>query len=779
MEGRGQGTGNRERGGRTVRLPIALRGALLPCLVALLVTAGAWAQVRLPAGGYVYPAGARQGTTAQVELGGQNLQGVSAVHVTGEGVQTKVIEYVRPLNKGQIRDVGQHLRVLMRQRWNEAAGRPTQNQPKVDNQEPLPELPDHPLLRGLEKKSLKELDDLRLKLSDPKVQPNAQIAETVVLQVTVGAAAPLGLRELRVQTPAGVSNPVRFEVSALAEVAEQEPNAVDSPAKAVDVPVVFNGQVTPGDTDCFRFRAKQGQKLVMAAQARSLVPYLADAVPGWFQATLTVYDAQGIEVAFADDYRFNPDPVILFVPPADGEYAVEIRDSIYRGREDFVYRLSVGELPFVTRIFPLGGKAGTELKAAVWGWTLPVSSLVLGTEAEGLREASWQWPMGLSNRVQYAIDTLPEALEVEPNDEAAQAQKVTLPLVVNGRVMKPGDVDAYRFEGNAGQEIVAEIIARRVGSPLDALVRVSDAAGQVLAFNDDHEDPSCGLMTHHADSYVTVKLPKKGTYTVQVLDAQRHGGEEYAYRLRISGKRPDFALRVTPSSLQVSAGRLVPLCVHVLRKEGFEGEVEVGLVGAASGYRLTGGRIPAGRDKIWMALATPAEAVGKPVAIRLEGKAKCGETMVTRAAVPAEDMMQAFAYQHLVPSQELAVMVTPQMRMLPWLELVALAEPLKIRVGGTAQVEVKTPRGGLPPNLKLELKEAPEGLSIKAITPTATGVVVTVEVKAGTLKPGYADNLVIATIVEIEARGPQGRAGQKWRGPVGVLPAVRYEVVGG
>ncbi|MEN6301973.1 MAG: PPC domain-containing protein [Armatimonadia bacterium] len=746
-----------------------------------LVATGAWAQVRTPYGGYLYPAGARQGTTAQVEIGGQNLQGVLAVHVSGEGVQTKVVEYVRPLNKKQLRDAGQHIQALMRQRWAELTGRPVQASPNA-NKEPLPELPDHPLLRGLDKMSLKQLQELQAKLFDPKVQPNAQIAETVVLQVTVAQGAALGMRELRVQTPIGLSNPVRFEVSGLPEVAEQEPNALDSPVQAVDLPAVFNGQIRPGDTDCFRFLARKGQKLVMTTEARALIPYLADAVPGWFQATLAVYDGQGKELAFDDDYRFNPDPVLRFDPPADGEYVVEIRDAIYRGREDFVYRLSVGELPFVTRLYPLGGKAGAPFNVALWGWNLPMSSVTLQGQAdtpgaqESLREVAWQWPQGLSNRVQYAVDTLPEALEVEPNDDATNAQKVTLPVVVNARIMKAGDVDEYRFEGKAGEEVVAEITARRVGSPLDSLVRVSDAAGQVLGFNDDCEDPSRGLMTHHADSYVTVRLPKKGTYTVQVLDTQQHGGDEYGYRLRLSGPRPDFALRMTPSSLQVPAGRLVPLCVHVLRKEGFQGEVEVGLSGAPVGFSLTGGRIPAGRDKVWMALATPGQAVGKPVAIRLEGKAKCGEAVVTRPVVPTEDMMQAFAYQHLVPSQELAVMVTQPLRMLPPVELVTLAEPLKVPAGGVAQVELKTLRGGMPPNLKLELKGAPEGLSIKDIAPTATGATVTVEVKPGTLKPGYVDNLLIETVVEMEARGGQGRT-QKWRVAAGVLPVIPFEIV--
>ena len=105
-----------------------------------------------------------------------------------------------------------------------------------------------------------------------------------------------------------------------------------------------------------------------------MIPYLADAVPGWFQAALSLYDAQGHELAYADHYRFHPDPVLFYEVPADGEYVLQIRDSIYRGREDFVYRITVGELPFVTGIFPLGGPAGAQTTVELTGWNLPAAT---------------------------------------------------------------------------------------------------------------------------------------------------------------------------------------------------------------------------------------------------------------------------------------------------------------------------------------------------------------------------------------------------------------------
>ena len=94
---------------------------------------------------------------------------------------------------------------------------------------------------------------------------------------------------------------MRFQVGALPETCELEPNnpgiyTSQSPDPPLDMPVVLNGQIKPGDIDRFRLRAKRGQQLVIETRARQLVPYLADAVPGWFQPTLALYDDEGDEI---------------------------------------------------------------------------------------------------------------------------------------------------------------------------------------------------------------------------------------------------------------------------------------------------------------------------------------------------------------------------------------------------------------------------------------------------------------------------------------------------
>ncbi|MFO1450033.1 MAG: hypothetical protein U1F61_17880 [Opitutaceae bacterium] len=99
------------------------------------------------------------------------------------------------------------------------------------------------------------------------------------------------------------------------------------------------------------------------SRARSLIPYLADAVPGWFQAVLRPRpDESGREVAYNDDSHFNPDPTLSIAVPRDGTYVLEINDSLYRGRQDFIYRIALGELPLITGLFPLGlaGQSGRQ-----------------------------------------------------------------------------------------------------------------------------------------------------------------------------------------------------------------------------------------------------------------------------------------------------------------------------------------------------------------------------------------------------------------------------------
>ncbi|MHC4641467.1 MAG: COG1470 family protein [Planctomycetota bacterium] len=620
---------------------------------AMAIGAGARAR-RGPAIGYVYPAGGCQGTTFEVALAGRFLDGVSDVIVSGEGVQATLIEHVKPLNGKQInllRDRLKELQVKMKP--------PKQGKGKAGNEaETTSEPKDGIDLETLEK----EMAEIKEKLANPKNRnrKNPHLSEDIILRIKVALDAEPGEREVRLKAAQGLSNPVTFHVGQLPEYAEKEQkNKTEDPEVLSELPLVINGQIMPGDVDRFRLKLSKGAKLVMAASARELTPYLADAVPGWFQATLALYDADGKELVYADDYRFNPDPVLFYEIPSDGEYVLEIKDAIYRGREDFVYRITVGEMPFVTSIFPLGGKTGTDTNVEMTGWNLPVDELKLDAKNKepGIVPISLHKDTLVSNRVPFAVDTLPELVEKEGNNNHTDAQKITLPVIVNGRIDKPGDCDVFGFKANAGDKVVAEVYARRLNSPLDSVLKLTNANGHKLMLNDDHEDKGAGLTTHHADSRLSTTLPANGFYYIHIGDAQTKGSAAYGYRLRISPPQPDFELRVVPSSINARGGATVPITVYALRKDGFAGDIAVALKDAPKGFTLNGRRVPAGKDQMRLTLRVPPGPIKKAMSLNLEGRAEIEGRDVVRPAVPADDMMQAFIYRHLVCAKDLKVAV--------------------------------------------------------------------------------------------------------------------------
>jgi hypothetical protein len=743
-----------------------------------------------PEVGYAFPAGARRGTATEITIGGQNLGGAKRAIISGEGVWAKVLEHVKPLTQQELGNLRKRIRELEKElRSPKVPGKDPKKDPKKDpgkasgkgEEEPAPDAPQAPDTSAwpdLEGMTMKELAELRRKLFDPKKQRNPQIAELVRLRVTVAPDAALGLRELRIVGRSGVSNPIRFQIGSWAECREEE-----SSDRRVDggvlksLPIVVNGQILPGDVDRFRFRGKKGQELVAATSARELIPYLADAVPGWFQAVLALYDTEGHELAFADDFRFHPDPVLHFVLPEDGEYILEIRDSIFRGREDFVYRIALGELPFVTSIFPLGGCVGTRTEVEVEGWNLSVDRLVLDeTDGEaGVRAVRIADGEDLSNPVPFSVDPRWDCLEIEPNDAPDSAQPILREMTVNGRIEHPGDVDVFRIEGRAGEEIVVEVEARRLNSPLDSMLRLTDERGGEIAVNDDFEDRGAGLTTHHADSRLSLTLPADGSYYLRLVDVQQQGSAAHAYRLHVRPRRPDFELRVVPSSINIAPAGTVPLTIHALRRDGFEGEIELGLEGKSRGFTLSGGWVPEGQDRVRLTLTAPAAGSKDPVPLQLEGRATIEGREVRHRAIPAEDRMQAFLYRHLVPAEELLVMVRGKKRYGP--PLVLLGErPLQIRAGGGAEVRFRGPRSPKEGKIEFELSEAPEGISIQRVSFLRGGVAIMLHADE-TVPLERKGNLIIDVVFVKTTEGAKGKPARTRRIPRGSLPAIPFEIV--
>jgi hypothetical protein len=701
---------------------------------------------------FVYPAGGQQGTTFTVSIGGQNLLDASAVYFSGEGVTAKVIGYDRPLNQREITDLRDKQQQLQEKRaaarglppppppagaakQKEAASKPA---PAVATTAPAKSGPP-PEFTAADEKQLAEIRQTLATRVNRQASPS--LAETVTLEIALAPDAAAGERELRLRTPAGLSNPFVFRIDTLREFTRPVVTSTSAPAlqpgrspdprerqfppreMTLTLPAIANGQILPGETNRLHFAAKKGQRITAVVAARALIPYLADAVPGWFQPTLALFDARGRELAYDDDNRFNPDPALGITIPADGDYVAEIKDAIYRGREDFVYRITLGERPPATSAFPPS-----------------------------------------------RVSTSPET---EPNDRPDNATNLAPPALVEGRIDRRDDVDVFRFDGKAGATIVAEIIARRLGSPLDSTLTLTDSTGRQLAFNDDFDDKAAALLTHQADSRISVTLPADGAYFVRVADAQHQGGADFAYRLRLGAPQPDFELRVVPSTLNLRAGGATPVTVYALRRDGFAGEIALALRHAPRGLTLSGARVPAGQDKIQLTLNAPFLMPDAPFALEFAGLAVIDGRTVTHTATPAEDMMQAFAYHHLVPAQELEAIVLG--RGLP--SRVVDRTPMKISAGGTTllRVALTTPRA--ISHLQFELSDAPEGLAVTGASASGEFIDVTIACDAAKIKTGLQGNLVLAVSGERTNPNAATAAARTQRVPLGFVPAIPFEVV--
>ena len=752
---------------------LAIRLSALLLIIGIANGAIAQPRGRNPHLAYMYPAGCERGMTCEVTVGGQHLKDVTEVYVSGEGITAEIVGWYRPLTAGQYNALRMKLQETRERLIGQATLRRAANNPTEQ---------EIAQAAGITEEQLREMEIYRQRDRDPKRQPNDQLEEEITLKLTVAVEAKLGKRELRFLTENAISNPIWLHVDRWIQFREYEPNNVSPCLVEERLPVVINGQIMPGDIDRFRFEAKQGMRLVIQVEAREVIPYLADAVPGWFQSVVRVTDAGGNEVSFADSFYYRQDPVIYFEVPRDGSYTVEIRDSLYRGREDFVYRITVGETPFVTSVFPLGARVDSEVKVQLRGWNLERTEQSVTTmDRQAFRPMKWYSSIQGDQSVRFPlqIDHWPEIYEEATNDDFDTAQEISTKMTVNGRIEVPGDRDVYRIKGSG--RLIAEIHARRLGSPLDSSLTLTDRDGNEIAFNDDHVDKAQAMLTHHADSHLTATVPAKGDYFLTVADAQGNGGKDFGYRLSLRSPQADYELRVVPSSIMARAGQVVPITIFALRKDGFDQDIELSLVDPPPGFQLDGGVIPGSTDQVRATLTVPEKATDQPLTLQMEGSAARrlrSRARIVRPAIPAENMMQAFIWYHLVPVDNWSVVVSGRPGARMPLNVMLPSQRITLPTEGERLLHAIPVSKNTPiDQLHIELNEAPEGVSASIVADPMGSAAIKLQIAPDSLQPDTQGNLLMSVYKEFTPAPTEADPAPKpRRTDYGFLPAIPFEV---
>lgn len=125
----------------------------------------------------------------------------------------------------------------------------------------------------------------------------------------------------------------------------------------------------------------------------------------------------------------------------------------------------------------------------------------------------------------FLVGDLPEHIEKEPNSTPSLAERIELPVVVNGQIAGERDIDYFIFAAKAGETVVCDVMAARIGSPLDPLLELQDTRGHRL----QPDEVRIGN-----DPVVAFRVPADGDYSLRVSNLGVGGGPEYVYRITIS-----------------------------------------------------------------------------------------------------------------------------------------------------------------------------------------------------------------------------------------------------
>ncbi len=256
-----------------------------------------------------------------------------------------------------------------------------------------------------------------------------------------------------------------------------------------------------------------------------------------------------------------------------------------------------------------------------------------------------------------------------------------------------------------------------------------------------------------------------------ILSEQNNGGMPYAYRLRVSESRPDFDLRVVPSEISIPRRGTAKITIHAIRRDGFDGQIDLSIKdtpGGAEEFSLSSTIIPADKDKVLLTISASQKAQPETFTMQIEGSADIDGKKVKHTAVPAEDMMQAFLYRHLVPSKDMVVTVSKR-----WGATIIPDLPedgiLKIPYGGEVELVMNRIRPKkVKKSLILELDNPPPGITIKdSNTPHEDSRMVIILIADDEeTKAGMKGNLILTR------RMGKNKNKFSW-----VLPAIPFEVV--
>ena len=442
-------------------------------------------------------------------------------------------------------------------------------------------------IRGLRDVELSEGESEPDAPAGQKEPEKAKTLQEVRIGVEIDLLADVGAHALRLVTPRGVSDALWLLVDSEPVALETDhPHRTLPEAQPLNFPVVVNGKLArPGELDYYSFEVERGQELQLEVWATHLPgqpvsadPQLILYKPGgsWFDPN------RGVRLEVTDLWRPPPGdlpqttshrlPRVRRVFQEAGHYVAEVGTVEGWSGPDYSYQL---------RIVPVDRTESWERER--WGPLVPAHAPgpVAWKKRGFTAEMGPDWLDHLWARTASAgtrSQVLAPVSEKETNDAAVHALDVPVPVIIEGVVGWPADVDWFHIQVKAGDKLAFEIETPYLPPPFfNPRLTLFDQNGKELASNiyravgGDGDDWIKTLMPK-----ILYTFDKTGDYRIQVRDlTSRFGGDDFAYRLVVRPQVPhvgEVAARGV-DRIHLEAGESRSVNVITELEEGFQGEV--------------------------------------------------------------------------------------------------------------------------------------------------------------------------------------------------------------
>lgn len=447
-----------------------------------------------------------------------------------------------------------------------------------------------------------------LMFSTPKITAKPVAGAAGKFTVSIAADAVAGVYDARVLSRLGVSSARAFSVGRLPEVVRTKANNSVETAMPLVVGSICNATMTKRAVDFYSFQGVKGQAVAVDCAAAGIDSRLTP--------VLILADGKGA------DLKVNrTGGMIDFTPPADGTYIIKVSDLTYQGGERLFYRLALQKGPAEPQ--PQTQKVGA---------------------------MSWP-PVGLAASAM--------GKEAEPNN--TDAQKISLPCDISGAFFPAADVDSYEFTAKKGETWWVEVASERLGLNTDPFVLVQqvkdgkftdvaemyDIAPPMKISSNGYSYDGPPYDAGSPDVMGRFDVKEDGVYRLQARDlfGGTRSDPHNVYRLLVRQAAPDFALAAwavhmtlrngdraalsKPMSLRQGDARAFEVVVQ--RRDGFDGEIEIGMENLPPGVSAAGLKIGKGRTYGHLVVSADEKAPRGFSLAKITGKAVIDGREVTRS----------------------------------------------------------------------------------------------------------------------------------------------------